>query len=70
MSDLELIEAMAKKTGEAQKWKLIPDSDHEFCPRDPRRVVQVRLFSRIAAVSGGMPVALLVNVPFSPSPSR
>jgi len=35
MSDLELIEAVAKKTGESQKWKLIPDSGHEFCPRDP-----------------------------------
>ena len=39
MSDLELIEAVAKKTGESQKWKLIPDSDHEFCPRDPRRIL-------------------------------
>ena len=70
ISNIELIEAVAKKTGASQKWKLIPDSDHEFCPRDPRRVVQAGLFSRIAAVTGGMRVGLLVNVPFSPSPSR
>ena len=30
MSALELIEAVAKKTGEPQKWKLIPDSGHEL----------------------------------------
>ena len=36
MSDLELIEAVAKKTGEAQKWKLIPDSGHELPMRSAK----------------------------------